>query len=74
MISGALAILKSEAQRNELSAVYDRYRKCFVDIALKILKNREQAEDAVQEAFLKIADRPDTLFSAIPFVKWIKAR
>lgn len=63
MISAALAILKSEAQRNEMSAIYEKYKKRLQNIALKILQSEEEAEDAVQDAFLKIADKPDTFFS-----------
>ena len=63
MVSAALAVLELEGQRSELSEIYDKYRKRFLGIALKILRNRESAEDAVQEAFLRIADNPDTFFS-----------
>ena len=63
MISGALAILKSEAQRNEMSAFYEKNKNRLLSIALKILNYKEDAEDAVQDAFLKIADKPDTFFS-----------
>ena len=63
MISGALAILKSDAQRNEMSVFYEKNKNRFLSIALKILQNKEQAEDAVQDAFLIIADKPDTFFS-----------
>ena len=63
MISGALAILKSEAQRNEMSVFYEKYKSRLLRIAIKILRNEEEAEDAVQDAFLKIADKPDTFFS-----------
>ena len=63
MVSAALAVLEFEGQRSELSEIYEKYRKRFVGIALKILRNRENAEDAVQEAFLEIADKPDTFFS-----------
>lgn len=63
MVSAALAVLEFEGQRSELSAIYDTYRRRFVGVALKVLRNREDAEDAVQEAFLRIADRPDTFFS-----------
>ena len=63
MISGALAILKSEAQRNEMSVFYEKYKSRLLRIAIKILRNREDAEDAVQEAFLEIADKPGTFFS-----------
>ena len=63
MISGALAILKSEAQRNEMSSVYEKNKSLFLSIAYKKLQNEENAEDAVQEAFLEIADKPDIFFS-----------
>lgn len=63
MVSAALAVLEFEGQRSELSEIYDKYRKRFLGIALRVLRNREEAEDAVQEAFLKIADRPDRFFS-----------
>ena len=63
MLSGALAILKSEAQRNEMSAVYEKNKSLFLSIAFNRVKKEEDAEDAVQEAFLEIADKPDTFFS-----------
>lgn len=63
MVSGALAILKSEAQRNEMSVFYEKNKNRLLSIALKILQNEEEAEDSVQDAFLKIADKPDTFFS-----------
>lgn len=63
MISGALAILKSEAQRNEMSSVYEKNKSLFLSIAYKRLQKEESAEDAVQEAFLRIADKPEIFFS-----------
>ena len=63
MLSGALAILKSEAQRNEMSIFYEKNKDRFFSMALKILQNNERSEDAVQDAFLIIADKPDTFFS-----------
>ena len=63
MISAALAVLENEGQRDELSKFYEKYKKRFLTIALRILDRMEASEDAVQEAFLRIADRPDTFFS-----------
>lgn len=63
MISGALAVLKSEAQRNEMSAIYEKNKTFFLKVAYKNLQNEDKAEDAVQEAFLRIADKPDIFFS-----------
>ena len=37
MISGALAILKSEAQRNKMSAVYEKNKSLFLSIAYQLL-------------------------------------
>ena len=62
MISPALAILETEEQRNELSAFYEQYKERFYAIAFSKLHNRVSAEDAVQEAFLRIADKPDKFF------------
>ena len=69
MISGALAILKSEAQRDEMSAIYEKNKALFLNIAFKNLQNKEMAEDAVQEAFLEIADKPETFFSLSDYKK-----
>lgn len=65
MISAALAVLKDEGQREELSEFYEKYKSRFYTIAFEHLHNREEAEDAVQDAFLRIADKPDTFFSLI---------
>lgn len=62
MISPALEILETEEQRNELSDFYEQYKERFYAIAFSKLHNRASAEDAVQEAFLRIADKPDKFF------------
>ena len=62
MISPALEILETEEQRNELSEFYEQYKERFFAIAFSKLHNRASAEDAVQEAFLRIADKPDKFF------------
>ena len=63
MIAAALAVLENEGQREELSEFYKKYESRFLNIALHIVHNKEGAEDAVQEAFLSIADKPDLFFS-----------
>ena len=62
MIAAALAVLENEGQQEELSEFYEKYKKRFLNIAFNKLHNKEEAEDAVQEAFLRIADRPDIFF------------
>lgn len=63
MISTALAILETEEERNELSQIYERNIKMFYSIAFSKLHNVQDAEDAIQEAFLSIAKNPETFFN-----------
>ena len=63
MISAALAIIEDESQRNELSDIYERNIKTFYSIAFSKLNNKQDAEDAIQEAFLAIAKNPAPLFN-----------
>lgn len=63
MISAALAIIENESQRNELSEIYERNIKMFYSIAFSKLHNKQDAEDAIQEAFLAVARNPTLLFN-----------
>lgn len=56
MISAALAVLESEEQRNELSEIYENNISNFYNIAFQQLHNKHDAEDAIQDAFLAIAN------------------
>lgn len=62
MISAALAVLESEEQRNELSDIYEQNVSNFYNIAFQHLHNKQDAEDAIQEAFLAIAKNPGPFF------------
>ena len=62
MISAALAVLESEEQRNELSEIYEQNISNFYNIAFQHLHNKQDAEDAIQEAFLAIAKNPGPFF------------
>ena len=63
MISVALAILENERQREELSEFYEKYKRRFYAIAFEHVHNQEEAEDAVQDAFSAIADKPEIFFT-----------
>ena len=65
MISAALAVLKTDEERNALSEIYTKNIKSFYSIAFSKLHNSHDSEDAIQEAFLAIARNPDNFF-AIP--------
>lgn len=62
MISGALAVIESAEERNALNEIYVANANRFYSVAYSKLHNGSDAEDAVQEAFLRIADRPENFF------------
>ena len=62
MISATLAILETGEQRNELSEKYETNKNRFYAIAFEHLHNKNDAEDAIQESFLRIAKNPDKFF------------
>ena len=65
MISTALALLKTDEQRNVLSEFYQKYKNRFYAIAYSKLHGKAAAEDAVQEAFLRIVDKPENFFKIV---------
>ncbi len=66
MIADSLAIIKDEKKRNELAEFYSKYKDRFFNIAYSKLRNHEEAEDAVQEVFSEIADKPEKFFDVAP--------
>lgn len=62
MIETALALLETIEQKNELAEFYEQNKDRFFGIAYSSLNNLEEAEDAVQETFLRIADNPRKFF------------
>ena len=62
MLSASLAILETEDQRNELARFYSQSKRRLYNIAYSKLRDRAAAEDAVQETFLRIADKPKNFF------------
>lgn len=63
MISAALAVLETDEQRNELSEFYEENKSRLYAIAFEHLHIQQDSEDAIQETFLRIADKPDKFFS-----------
>jgi RNA polymerase sigma-70 factor (ECF subfamily) len=49
-------LLRAIAARDEgaLAALYDRYRAILLGLLMRILNNREEAEDVLQELFLQV--------------------
>lgn len=54
MIALYLALVDEE-QKDKFEQVYYKYRNLLYYVAYEILQNERDAEDAVQEAFLRVA-------------------
>jgi len=68
MIEGELAVFDIEERRNELAEFYAEHKNGLYAFALSRTHNREKAEDAVQETFLRIMKYPERFF-ALPVHK-----
>lgn len=55
MIGIFLALIDTEEEKTKFIELYEKYRKLMFFVANEITKNNELAEDAVQEAFFRIA-------------------
>lgn len=51
-----LQMIETEAQRSLFEQVYYKYRNLMYSVAYDILRNEQDAEDAVHHAFVKIAE------------------
>lgn len=60
------SVIEDTVQRNKLEEFYKENINCFLNIAYLKLHNKNDAEDAVQEAFCEIARQPDKFFSVAP--------
>lgn len=52
--------------------VYKKYSKAMYNVALRIVKDSAEAEDIMQECFLKAFDRIDTFEGTSTFGAWLK--
>ena len=52
-----LSMLASDDDRGKFEALYIAYKNLMYHVAYGYLKNEQQAEDAVQESFVKILER-----------------
>lgn len=51
-----LMMIDSKADRSKFEKIYLKYKNLMYHVAYKILQNKEDAEDAVHQAFIKIAE------------------
>ena len=57
MLSLYLAYLDTEEDKKQFEEIFMSYRKQMVSLAFSILENHEDAEDAIHNVFLRIAQK-----------------
>ena len=57
MLSLYLAYLDTEEDKKQFEEIFMSYRKQMVSLAFSILENQEDAEDAIHNVFLRIAQK-----------------
>lgn len=61
-----LAMIETEELQQMFELIYHQYRGLMYQRAYEILKNSENAEDAVHESFIKIAKNMHTVSQVLP--------
>lgn len=56
MLNFYLTVLNTDDEKNQFSELYIKYRQDMYAVSYSILNNREDAEDAVHETFISIAN------------------
>lgn len=65
-----LAMLESDKDRTQFLQVYNQCYAKMEEVALRILKNQHDAEDAVQNAFVQVIQHFEKI-SLIPREEWV---
>lgn len=56
MLNLYLSVLRTDAEKEKLAAIYEKYKLVMKFSAVKFLHDESRAEDAVHEAFLRICE------------------
>jgi RNA polymerase sigma factor (sigma-70 family) len=69
-----LAIIErcKSGDRTAFQELYGLYAKAMFNISLRILNNRSEAEEVLQDSFLKVFSKIDTYDKAFAFGAWLK--
>ena len=70
-IEQLIKLCKTGNQRAQLE-VYNRYYKAMYNAAFRIVKDKFEAEDIMQESFLTAFNKLDNLNEAVTFGAWLK--
>ena len=61
-----------KGKRRAQMVVYDLYYKAMYNTALRIVRDRAEAEDVMQESFLKAFDKLSSFKGEVAFGAWLK--
>jgi len=70
-IEQLIALCKSNNQFAQLE-IYNRYYKAMFNVAYRIVKDRFEAEDIMQDSFLSAFTKLDTIKDTMTFGAWLK--
>lgn len=59
-----LQMIETPEDRSKFEQIYDKYLGLMYHVAFKLLRNREDAEDAVHQSFISIAENIKTIHNA----------
>ena len=68
----ALLVLCKKDNRLAQLEVYNRYQRAMFNIAIRIVKNPDDAEDVMQESFITAFDKLDSFKGDAVFGAWLK--
>lgn len=66
MISVIISAIENDVEREFITGIYNSYYKQMKKQAYKIVRNDEDAEELVQDAFVNLIDRIDVVMSVSP--------
>ena len=61
MLSSLIATVDSPTDKEQITQLYNTYKQFMYNISISILGKREDAEDAVQDSFVRIIDNLDKI-------------
>ena len=69
-----LQMIDTPEDRSKFEQLYLEYRGLMFHVANKILRNEQDAEDMVHQAFLKVAENIEKIGAQIASASWTPAR
>lgn len=62
MLAFFLAVLENDADRRKFTEIYEQYHVQVESTAMRILQNQQDAEDAVQNAFMQVIQHFEKIY------------